>query len=63
MSGAPIFILQTFTLLPFFVNTQDFDESDFAAGIPGQGVLNKDPNVWINGGRPPISFIGPVIVL
>jgi hypothetical protein len=57
LSGATTFVLPTFTLLPFLFNTEDLAESVFAAGFTGQGVLNKDPNVWINGGRPPLVLL------
>jgi hypothetical protein len=40
----------------------DFVKSIFTAGFAGQGVLNEDPTVWLDGARQhPISFIGPVL--
>jgi hypothetical protein len=63
LSAATTYILPTFTLLIFLVNTQDLAESVFAAGIPGQGVLNKDPPVWLNGGRPRTSLLVLLVLL
>ncbi len=41
---------------------QEFVKLIFLAGFTGQGVLSKDPTVWLDGAEPqPVSFIGPAI--
>jgi hypothetical protein len=40
----------------------DFVKSIFPTGFAGQGVLNEDPTVWLDGARQhPISFVGPAL--
>jgi hypothetical protein len=40
----------------------DFVKSIFPTGFAGQGVLNEDPTVWLDGARQhPMSLIGPVL--
>ncbi len=34
------------------VYTNQFKTTIFLAGFPGQGFLNKDPTVWLDGARP-----------
>ncbi len=29
----------------------------FTAGFAGQGLLNKDPKVWLDGTRPPQKYV------